>query len=219
MSYEPRRQQTHAARASLDKRRRLPGLPVASAHCVAERHPSVGRVKRRRVVGWAATGKPGTEDASATTIVNPKPKASGLLPPSPASPGSGCPQLHPAAATTGRRRSLTSIRLQTPRGAHGLRPSHRQQTTSPHHLLLTGSNYSPFEPEATRLRPNGPVLAWHNIPVALQVTHDRTGATVSPEGINRSWWAIVLTGRRLTKSASPMTIHKHGQRLQPIHSH
>ncbi|WP_264033555.1 hypothetical protein, partial [Mycobacterium riyadhense] len=39
------------------------------------RHPSVGRVKRRRVVGWAATGKPGTGDASATIIVNPKPKA------------------------------------------------------------------------------------------------------------------------------------------------
>ncbi len=31
----------------------------------------------------------------------------------------------------------------------GLGPSHRQQTTSPHHLLLTGSNHSPFEPEAT----------------------------------------------------------------------
>ena len=35
---------------------------------------------------------------------------SGLLPPSPATPGSGCPQPHPAAATTGRRRSSTSIR-------------------------------------------------------------------------------------------------------------
>ncbi|WP_204080169.1 hypothetical protein [Mycobacterium riyadhense] len=30
------------------------------------------------------------------------------------------------------------------------------------------------------------------------MTHDRTGATVYAEGINRSWWAIVLTGRRLT---------------------
>ncbi len=34
----------------------------------------------------------------------------GCFPPSPASPGSGCPQLQPAAATAGRRRSLTSIR-------------------------------------------------------------------------------------------------------------
>ena len=38
------------------------------------------------------------------------PSLSGLLPPSPASPGSGCPQLHPAAATARRCRSLTSTR-------------------------------------------------------------------------------------------------------------
>ena len=35
---------------------------------------------------------------------------SGLLPPSPPTRGSGCLQLHPAAATAGRRRSFTSIR-------------------------------------------------------------------------------------------------------------
>jgi hypothetical protein len=35
---------------------------------------------------------------------------SGLLPPSPAPPGSGCPQLHRPAATGRRRRSLTSTR-------------------------------------------------------------------------------------------------------------
>jgi hypothetical protein len=58
------------------------------------------------------------------------PALSGLLPPSPASPGSGCPQLHPAAASTRRRRSLTSIRLQTPRGAHGFRPSRCLRTVS-----------------------------------------------------------------------------------------
>ena len=38
------------------------------------------------------------------------PSLSGLLPPSPASPGSGCPQLHPAAATAKQCRSLTSTR-------------------------------------------------------------------------------------------------------------
>jgi len=36
--------------------------------------------------------------------------SSRLLPPSPATPGSGCLQLHPAAATTGRRGSPTPIR-------------------------------------------------------------------------------------------------------------
>ena len=39
------------------------------------------------------------------------PALSGLLPPSPAPPGSGCPQLHRPAATGRRRRSLTSTRI------------------------------------------------------------------------------------------------------------
>ena len=38
------------------------------------------------------------------------PALSGLLPPSPAPPGSGCPQLRRPAATGQRRRSLTSTR-------------------------------------------------------------------------------------------------------------
>ena len=41
----------------------------------------------------------------------------GCFPPSPASPGSGCPQLHPPAATARRWRSLTSTRTTAPRGA------------------------------------------------------------------------------------------------------
>jgi hypothetical protein len=41
-----------------------------------------------------------------------------LLPPSPATPGSGCPQLHPTAATARRRRSSTSIRQQQRLAAH-----------------------------------------------------------------------------------------------------
>jgi hypothetical protein len=44
-------------------------------------------------------------------------RQSGLLPPSPAPPGSGCPQLHRPAATGRRRRSLTSTRTTAPRGA------------------------------------------------------------------------------------------------------
>ena len=39
------------------------------------------------------------------------PALSGLLPPSTALPGSGCPQLHRPAATGRRRRSLTSTRI------------------------------------------------------------------------------------------------------------
>ena len=38
------------------------------------------------------------------------PTLSRLLPPSPATPGAGCRQLHPTATTARRRRSLTSIR-------------------------------------------------------------------------------------------------------------
>ena len=45
------------------------------------------------------------------------PALSGLLPPSPAPPGSGCPQLHRPAATGRRRRSLTSTRTTAPRCA------------------------------------------------------------------------------------------------------
>ena len=45
------------------------------------------------------------------------PALSGLLPPSPAPPGSGCPQLHRPAATRRRRRSLTSTRTTAPRCA------------------------------------------------------------------------------------------------------
>ena len=45
------------------------------------------------------------------------PALSGLLPPSPASPGSGCPQLQRPAATGRRRRSLTSTRITAPHGA------------------------------------------------------------------------------------------------------
>lgn len=52
------------------------------------------------------------------TLAGPKPSGStglsrrcrGCLPPSPASPGSGCPQLRYAAATAQRRRSFTSAR-------------------------------------------------------------------------------------------------------------
>ena len=40
----------------------------------------------------------------------PSRRCRGCLPPSPASPGSGCPQLRYAAATAQRRRSLTSAR-------------------------------------------------------------------------------------------------------------
>jgi hypothetical protein len=43
-----------------------------------------------------------------------------LLPPSPASPGSGCPQLHRPAATGRRRRPFTPARITAPHGARRL---------------------------------------------------------------------------------------------------
>jgi hypothetical protein len=54
------------------------------------------------------------------------PALSGLLPPSPAPPGSGCPQLHRPAATDRRRRSLTSTRTNSAsRRKPKVRQSHR----------------------------------------------------------------------------------------------
>ena len=47
----------------------------------------------------------------------PVPALSGLLPPSPASPGSGCPQLQRPAATGPRWSPFTSTRYMAPRGA------------------------------------------------------------------------------------------------------
>ena len=59
------------------------------------------------------------------TLAGPAPSGStgtsrlcqGCFPPSPAPPGSGCPQLHRPAATGRRRRSLTSTRTTAPHGA------------------------------------------------------------------------------------------------------
>ena len=53
----------------------------------------------------------------------PVPALSGLLPPSPTSPGSGCPQLQRPAATGPRWSPFTSTRYMAPRGA----PEHRAQ--------------------------------------------------------------------------------------------
>lgn len=48
---------------------------------------------------------------------DPSRRCRGCLPPSPASPGSGCPQLHRPAATGRRWRSFTPTRFVAPRGA------------------------------------------------------------------------------------------------------
>src|SRR5215472_8261052 len=64
------------------------------------------------------------------------PALSGLLPPSPAPPGSGCPQLHRPAATRRRRRSLTSTRTTAPRcaGWRSLAAQPRCRRESPHQI-------------------------------------------------------------------------------------
>jgi hypothetical protein len=54
------------------------------------------------LAGPAPSGRPGASR-----------RCRGCLPPSPASPGSGCPQLPHAAATTSGRRSLTSTRFRS----------------------------------------------------------------------------------------------------------
>jgi hypothetical protein len=54
----------------------------------------------------------------------------GLLPPSPAPPGSGCPSSYRAAATTRRRRSPTSTQTTAPQGARN-QPSTPSPSPSP----------------------------------------------------------------------------------------
>jgi hypothetical protein len=64
--------------------------------------------------------------ARAVWQCRPVPSLSGLLPPSPAPPGLGCPQLHRAAATT-QRWAFHPPGQMAPRGARGCREtSHRQ---------------------------------------------------------------------------------------------
>jgi len=65
------------------------------------------------------------------------------------------PSFHPAAATTRQRRSLTSIRLQTPRGARGFRPNRSRRTLSRNAPL---SSLSVIEPSWSMRRTNGRTL-------------------------------------------------------------
>jgi hypothetical protein len=97
---------------SADHRHRGPGLQPP-------RRPR----PRRAAPGAVRVGvQPGTrnltapaETASALEWIS---RHRGLLPPSPAPPGSSCPQLHRPAAIGGRRRSLTSTRTTAPHGAN-----------------------------------------------------------------------------------------------------
>jgi hypothetical protein len=112
-------------------------FPVASRD---RRYISPGSSRRKLTAGCAAPGPhpPGSSRYGgqglkapiphvllSATLAGPAPSGStghvpalsGLLPPSPAPPGSGCPQLHRPAATRQRRRSLTSTRTTAPHGA------------------------------------------------------------------------------------------------------
>lgn len=74
------------------------------------------------------------------------PALSGPLPPSPAPPGSDCPQLHRPAATGQRRRSLTSTRTTAPHGAPGKRsspPTRWSDSTARSSVAPTSSRSSP----------------------------------------------------------------------------
>jgi hypothetical protein len=89
-------------------------------------------------------------------------------------PGQAAPQLHPTAATVRRRRSLTSARLQTPRGAHDPRPSRYRRTTSITSRVLVRTNQ---QRGGDSQRPNGQVLTrtspGHDIPAAVTSPHDQ----------------------------------------------
>ena len=80
--------------------------------------------------GPAPSGSPGTSR-----------RCRGRLPPSPAFPGSGCPQLHRTAATARRRRSSTSTRLHSASWRTPVSPkvgqSHRTLTAR----LFVSSNF------------------------------------------------------------------------------
>jgi hypothetical protein len=67
-------------------------------------------VKRRNDTGFSRIPSRLAHRARPIRQCSADPTSSRLLPPSPATPGSGCLQLHPAATTAGRWRSFTSIR-------------------------------------------------------------------------------------------------------------
>jgi IS4 transposase len=67
-------------------------------------------VKRRNDTGFSRIPSRLAHRARPIRQCSADPTSSRLLPPSPATPGSGCLQLHPTATTAGRWRSFTSIR-------------------------------------------------------------------------------------------------------------
>jgi hypothetical protein len=117
------------------------------------------------------------------------PALSGLLPPSPAPPGSGCPQLQRPAATGRRQRSLTSARITAPHGAHGPRPSHHPRTAA---SILPIAMPNPVSSQReNHQRPNETVLmprtrqAGNDIPAAISSPGQPAGARSvfrAPEG-------------------------------------
>jgi hypothetical protein len=74
------------------------------------------------------------------------PALSGLLPPSPAPPGSGCPQLHRPAATRRRRRSLTSTRTTAPAAPGGAASRRSLEAVE---KVVTTTLGNPRQPSAT----------------------------------------------------------------------
>ena len=67
-------------------------------------------VKRRNDTGFSRIPSRLAHRARPIRQCSADPTSSRLLPPSPATPGSGCLQLHPTATTAGQWRSFTSIR-------------------------------------------------------------------------------------------------------------
>ena len=87
------------------------GLPRAAARPASTRFEPVSLLRGFHHWFTRVTPSHRAHRARAVWQYRPAPALSGLLPPSPAPPGSGCPQLHQPAAT-GQRRALPSRPVQ-----------------------------------------------------------------------------------------------------------
>jgi hypothetical protein len=135
----------------------------------------------------------------------------GCFPPSPASPGSGCPQLHRPAATGQRWWSLTSTRFAAPRGARcpstrpgwGHRPSVRvscgpggwPERGVPRSVPLGAGSCTSWTPSTS----SGPHRVHAPIPAPAAGPHTRGGSTVPGHHGVPVWRALSWVRRVLRR--------------------
>jgi hypothetical protein len=156
-------------------------------------------VKRRNDTGFSRIPSRLAHRARPIRQCSADPTSSRLLPPSPATPGSGCLQLHPAATTAGQWRSFTSIRNNSAsRRTFCLVTDLLDHTTHPAHLLA----------EAYRWRWDGSETALREAKSAIHDAGPATGASLrsaSPELIRQehaAWTVGTELVRAATRSAA-----------------